>query len=74
MQLSLGNLTGKGQRWYWTIIIIGLSQMPFGYLLDREPTTIIFNLELITIKYSDRNKTRTEVNNNLIYVGRQFIF
>lgn len=74
MQLSLGNLTGKGQRWYWTTINIGLSQMPFGYLLDREPTTIIFNLEFITIKYLDRNKTRTEVNNNLIYVGRQFIF
>lgn len=56
MQMSLGNLTGKGQRWYWTTINIGLSQMPFGYLLDREP---IFNLELLTIKYLDQNKTRS---------------
>lgn len=69
MQLSLSNLTGKGQRWYWITINIGLSKMPYGHLLDREPTTIIFNLELITIKYSDQNKTRTGVNNNLICVG-----
>lgn len=69
MQLSLSNLTGRGQRWYWITVNIGLSKMPFGHLLDQEPTAIIFNLELITIKYSNQNKTRTEVNNNLIYVG-----